>query len=225
MWGGSVSPTLRWAFHPAWWLEASATGDRRTYDDHSDDNRIGTGQVRLSWKPLGWLETRLTTSRRWRNYDTRVQYNDAGFPEAGSKKLKIAEREAELRFDLTWDKAESWKTTTRAGLQDYRDNGSGYFNYRMKSVSQELSWETNRWLADLEASASRIDFDLQKVGLGDPPPLLKDGYTGTIRLERVLSPRWTVFAVYTWERRRSNDEIASYVVNEGLLGLRWSWVK
>jgi hypothetical protein len=40
-----------------------------------------------------------------------------------------------------------------------------------------------------------------------------------------LSPQWGVFAAYKWERWRSNDRIASYVMNEGLLGLRWSWEK
>lgn len=225
VWGGSVSPTLHWTIHPAWWLEASATGDRRRYDDDSDNSRIGGGQLRLGWKPVSWLATRLTTARRWRGYDTRVQYNSGGFPQNNTQ-LKIAEREAELRFDITWDKAETWKTTTRIGRLDNRDNGSGYFSYRVKSAGQELTWETKHWLAEIEATANRSDFDVQKAGLGsDPPARLKDGYTGSARLERVLSEKWTIFAVYTWERRRSNDEIESYVVNEGLLGLRWSWVK
>jgi hypothetical protein len=28
-----------------------------------------------------------------------------------------------------------------------------------------------------------------------------------------------------WERNRSNEVIASYYLNEGLLGIRWSWEK
>jgi hypothetical protein len=48
---------------------------------------------------------------------------------------------------------------------------------------------------------------------------------GEVRLERKLSARWTLVANYSWERSRSNDAIASYTVNEGLLGARWSWDK
>jgi hypothetical protein len=224
IWSGSVAPTLRWTFHRAWWLEASATGERTRYDDHSEDSRLGGGEVRLAWRPVARVEVRLTGRQRWRDFDSRVQYDLVGFPVADTR-LKVAEREGELRLNLTWDKAEQWKTVTRANLMDYRDNGTGFFDYREKGVSQELEWKTDRWLARLEGRASRLDFDVQTTGLGFARPLLKDRYSAEIRLERMLSSRWAVFAGYTWERRRSNEEISSYMVNEGLLGLRWSWVK
>lgn len=225
MWGASVAPTVRWTFHRAWWLEASATGDRTRYDDHSEDSRLGAGELRLAWRPSARLETRLTARKRWRSFDSRTQYNAAGFPRPGTR-LKVAEREGELRLSFTWDEAERWKTTTRARVMDYRDNGSGFFDYRDKGISQELEWKSDPWLVQIEGAASRLDFDVQLSGIGAaPPPLLKDRYSGEIRVERVLSSHWTVFAGYVWERRRSNEAIASYTMNEGLLGLRWSWVK
>jgi hypothetical protein len=224
-WSTSITPTARWSFHRAWWLEASATGDRTRYDDHSQDSRLGGGELRLGWRPTARIETRLTARKRWRSFDSRTQYNAAGFPRAGTR-LKVAEREGEGRLILTWDEAEHWRTTTRARLMDYRDNGSGFFDYQEKGISQELEWMSDQWLVQIEGAAGRLDFDLQVVGLGSaPPPLLKDRYSAELRIERILSPRWTVFVGYTWERRRSNDELASYAVNEGLLGLRWSWVK
>jgi hypothetical protein len=225
VWGGNVAPTLRWTFHRAWWLEATAMADRRKYDDHSNDSRLGLGELRLNWRPTERIDTRLSATRRWRDFDTRAQYNAAGREIIGSD-LKIAEREAELRVDLTWDKAERWKTSSRASVLDYRDNGAGFFDYREKTLSQELEWKTRNWLTRIEGSAGRLDFDVQTVGLGFlPPPLVKDHFTAKLRLERTLSSRWTVFGGYAWERRRSNEPIESYAVNEGLLGLRWSWVK
>jgi hypothetical protein len=225
LWGANIAPTLRWTFHPAWWVEASASGDRSRYDDHSEDSRLGGGDVRLNWQPTSRIDVRLTGTRTWRKFDTRAQYNAAGFEVVGTQ-LKVARREAELRIDVAWFEAKHWKTTTRVSALDYRDNGSGFFNYRQKGVSQEIKWETERWLALIEGRASRLSFDVQTVGIGfAPPPLLKEQYDAEIRLERTLSTRWTVFAGYTWERRRSNDPIESYIVNEGLLGLRWSWVK
>jgi hypothetical protein len=54
---------------------------------------------------------------------------------------------------------------------------------------------------------------------------VRDEFTGKFLLERKLGSRWTIFSSYSWQRVRSNDVVASYVVNEGLLGLRWSWDK
>lgn len=225
LWGASVAPAVHWTFHPAWSIEASATGDRRRYDDHSEDCRVGAGELRLTWRPASRVETRLTGTRRWRDFDSRAQYNATGFELPGTQ-LKIAEREAELRVDLSWDEAAHWKTSSRASVLDYRDNGSGFFNYKEKGVTQELEWKTAKWLARLEGTARRLDFAVQTVGLGlAPPPLVKDHFAAGLQLERTLSRRWTVFGGYTWERRRSNDRIVSYTVNEGLLGLRWSWEK
>jgi hypothetical protein len=75
-------------------------------------------------------------------------------------------------------------------------------------------------------SASRIDFAVQKVGLGlEPASRLKDEFTADLHVERQLTKQWSVFGAYLWERSRSNETIASYSVNEGLLGVRWSWDK
>lgn len=223
LYGGSLAPTLRWAFHPAWSLEASASGDRRKYHDHFNDSRLGAGELRLHWKISSRVETRLTATRRWRDYDARAQYNARGFEIPGSH-LKVAEREGEIRVDVAWDEAERWRTSTRLGILDYRDNGSGFFDYRDKGIAQELEWKSERWLVRVEGAAQRLDFDVQTVGLGlAPPPLLKDHFSAELRLERTLSRRWVVFAEYAWERRRSNERVESYRVNEGLLGLRWKW--
>jgi hypothetical protein len=64
------------------------------------------------------------------------------------------------------------------------------------------------------------------VGFGlDPAARLRDEFSADVRVEHQWSERWTVFGQYAWERSRSNDRFASYVVNEGLLGVRWSWEK
>jgi hypothetical protein len=62
------------------------------------------------------------------------------------------------------------------------------------------------------------------VGI-NPPGRLKDEFVADLHIERQVAKRWTVFGGYSWERCRSNDEFASYSVNEGLLGVQWSWEK
>lgn len=223
--GAMVAPVVRWSFLPSWWIEAQATGERKRYDDGSNDGTVGEGAVRLGWIHSEHLEARLSGAERWRNFDHRTRYTAVGRELTGTV-LKIAEREAQLRFDVAWDEAKRWRTTTRFSLLHYRDNGSGYFNFREERVDHELEWRDDAWLVRVGASANRIDFGVQTVGLGiSPPARLKDEFTGDLRVERKVSARWTIFAAYKWERSRSNDRIASYVVNEGLLGLRLSWEK
>lgn len=223
--GAMAGPLVRWTLHPAWWLEAQAVGETKRYADHSNDGGVGEGALRLGWKPGGRVELRFAALQRWRDYDHRARYTAAGRELAGTQ-LKIAEREYQLRGDITWDAAGRWRTLTRAGVMDYRDNGSGYFNFREYRAGHELEWKGDAWSARLGGEVKRIDFQVQTVGFGiAPPPRVKDEFRAELHVERKLGRSWTAIAEYTWERSRSNDAIASYVANEGLLGLRWSWEK
>ena len=223
--GGMLSPAVRWNFGPRWWIEAQANGERKRYADETNDARVGDGVVRLSWKPTQRIEARVIGSQRWWNFERRTQYTAAGRALAGTH-LKTFEREGQARIEITWDQAARWQTYTRLSRIDYRDNGTGYFNYREKKAAQELRWKNECWLVRVEGIARRIDFGVRTVGFGiNPPPRIKDEYSAELRVERMLDQRWTLLAGYAWERSRSNDVFASYRVNEGLLGLRWSWEK
>lgn len=223
--GVMVGPQIRWDFHPAWWIEAQGVAQRKRYDDHAYDADIGEGIVRVGWTRGGWLETYVSGAQRWRDFDTRSQFSAAGRELSGTA-LKISEREGEFGFEITWDESARWKTETRASVLEFRDNGSGYFNYREQRVAQELKWTAERWEVRVAGTAGRLDFDVQTVGIGiNPPAQVRDEFLGELLVDRKLNERWTIFGRYTWERSRSNDPVASYTVNEGLLGMRWSWEK
>lgn len=223
--GGMVGPTVRWAFHPSWWIEAQAVGERKRYDDGTNDSRVGEGSVRLGWRVNGNVGLRFEGRQRWRDFDERVRYTSAGRPLSDTV-LKIAEEEAEVRADVDWGRKRRWKTSTRFGGLRYRDNGSGYFAYDQSRIGHEVTWKHSHWFLRLEASAERLEFQVQTVGIGiDPPPRIKDEFAAKFHLERKIAEHWTVFGGYRWERSRSNEAIASYILNEGLLGARWSWEK
>lgn len=236
--GAMVSPVVRWNIHSSWWIEAQASGERKRYRDGGNDGTVGEGVVRLGWLRSERLEARLIGTQRWRNFDRRARYSavgreiprfDTNGEEIPGRALKISERELESRLDIGWDKANRWRTITRAGLLHYRDNGSGYFNYRELRLSHEIEWTGERWLVRMEGSARRQNFAVQtvdsEVGESSRQPRIKDEYSAELHVERKLSLRWTALGNYRWERSRSNDLLASYRVNEGLLGLRWSWDK
>ena len=223
--GGSTGPTIRWSPRPWGWLEVQAFGKRDTFEGGFYNSKIGEGTARIGWAPGARVELSVGVTARRRRFDHRQQYKLSGLPVDDSL-LVIAEREREARLDLKWDEAARWRTSTRASLLDYRDNGPGYFNYEQKKVTQSLEWRGERWRVSLEALAKRRDYEHQTVGFGlEPPPRVIDDYSATVRVERKVSEQWSAFCSFRWERSRSNEAIASYRVNEGLLGARWSWEK
>ncbi|MDP3072161.1 MAG: hypothetical protein Q8N18_17855 [Opitutaceae bacterium] len=222
--GANITPTVHWAFHPAWWLEIQGGVERKRFRVGSNDWQHGEGALRLGWKPGDRLKLRFMAERRWRNYDSRLGLTSAGreLPQL----LRIAERKGEVRIDYTWDRSGKWKSAARAGVLDYRDNASGFLNFGQFYVAHDLEWKTGPWLMRLGGSARRAAYDVQKVGFGlAPPQLIREDYDAEWVAERQISKRWTVLAKYQWERSRSNDPLSSYVLNEGLLGLRWNWDK
>ncbi len=223
--GATLGPTLRWAPRRWFWIEMQGIGKRETYRDGLNNNHVGDGAVRLGWKPGSRFELSVAGDERSRHYDRRAQYSVSGRELTGTL-LRVNEREGEVRADVTWDAAAAWKTRTRAGTLDYRDNGSGYFNFHQRRIEQELDWEKGDWSLHIEGGAKRFEFSVQTVGLGlNPPPRVKDEFNAQAHVERKLTERWTAFVEINWERSRCNDPIASYNMNEGLLGVRWNWEK
>jgi len=223
--GVTAGPTLRWAPVSWLWVEAQGTGKRETYHDGLNNSDIGEEAVRLGWRPGPRCEISVGGTERRRDFDSRLQYSSAGRPLDGTL-LRIAEREGDLRCDVTWDAAARWKTTTQVGTLHYYDNGSGFFNYHQRKLEQTLEWTTDQWLVRLDGSARRLEFEVQTVGVGVyPPARIKEEFIAQLRVERKISSRWTAFAEYDWERSRSNDPIAAYLVRRELLGAKWSWEK
>jgi hypothetical protein len=179
--------------------------------------------LRLNTTPRPGLEAGLGLSSRWRDFDSRAQYSASGRLLPGTF-LRTREDEASLRADLRWGRAEAWRATLRAAVLDYRDNGSGYFDRRERELEPEVSWRPEGWVLRLRAAARRVEFGIQTVGVGiDPPRRIRDEHEAELRIERRMSSRLTLVAGYRWERARSNERVASYEVNEGLLGVRWGW--
>ncbi|MDO8544936.1 MAG: hypothetical protein Q7S40_31215 [Opitutaceae bacterium] len=230
--GATFGPKVRWSFRPNWWLEAQAIAKREKYEDGENDSRLGQGALRLGWTGRR-VEISAGGEQNRRRFDRRVQYSFGGRP-IDDTLLIVRERSGDVRFSVTWDTAGNWSTATRLSTLDYDDNGPGefgdegpgFFNYRERKAVQEVKWSAGPWIVAVEGLAKRIDFRVQTVGFGiSPPARIKDEYGAKLRVERKLSDRWLAYFEYGWERSRSNDPLASYRVNEGLLGARWSWEK
>ncbi len=222
--GGTGGAHVRLTPRPWVFLELQGLGTRDRYDDHFDDAKLGDGTARIGFNFRDHVELSIGGAERRRHYDERVQYTLGGRPL--SALLEIKEHEHDAKLETNWGEVNRWSTVTQVGELDYDDNGTGYFNYRRKFAAQKIEWRNERWRVAFHGAAKRSDYEFQTQGSGLAPPLrIKDYYETRLRVERKLGARWTVYAVYTWERSRSNDPLAEYRLNEGLLGARWSWEK
>lgn len=236
--GAKVGPTFHWDLARSMWLEASAKASRENLDeivvasgaDTRDRTRVTEPLMRIGWHPADRFELSVSATQRNRRYATHPRYTITGKVDTGV--LTIHEFENEARAVVEWGGDRHWKTTTRIGQLRYLDNGSGYLNYTQPFLAQEVEWSVGRWLVHSEATARRKTYGHQTEnhpgelpGTAVLPALLKEEYDAELRVERGLGGAWTIYAEYQWERTRSNDVIAGYRVNEGLLGVRWSWEK
>lgn len=222
--GGLVSTVFRWDFLPRTWLELKPTVQRDRYRDGSDDNnqQIGRATLGRSWRD-GRIELTLAGQLLKRDYLYRPRFTAGGRPLFGTD-LDFEQHEGELNLTIIWDKARRWSTVTVATAGDNRDNGERYFNYRRRSLRQELVWKSKPWRVRLIGRATRYDYDTQEADIGiNPPKRLKEEYLAQLRAERRLSERALLFADYLWERSRANVPLTSYKVKTALAGLDWSF--
>jgi len=223
--GAMAGPTLRWDFHRSAWLEASSAAQRDVYADGSNDGWTKHAGLRVSASPWSGWELGFGVNSRWRDFDAREQYSASGRVLPGTA-LRTREDEGEARAGFKWGRDNAWRAGLRFSLLDYRDNGSGYFDRREFQAEPELEWERAGWRVRWRAAARRVEFGVQTVGVGlNPAQRIRDEHEVELRGEKKVSARWSAIAGFRWERARSNERVASYAVNEGLLGVRWSWEK
>ena len=222
--GMKVGPNIKW--YPAKWLWIGGTvhGSRETFRDGTNNATIRDSVVSVGWVPHERIELEVRASENRRAFDIRHRYDDVGILEEGMLRVHQRVWDATLATRVTADG--KLKMETRVGGLRYLDNGGGYLNYRQHHYLQQVQWSPGKWQFRLDGEVRRKTYEKQIVGHGFAiQPVIKEEYGVGVAIERELSPRWSVFGKFSWERTRSNDLPASYRVNEGLLGCRWNWEK
>ncbi|MCX6953472.1 MAG: hypothetical protein NTV51_15085 [Verrucomicrobia bacterium] len=222
--GALASAAWRWEAPSGTWLELKPSAQRDRYDDRSDDHTQRFALATVGRKLFaGRLEVSVSAKTLRRDYDRRPRYTVAGRALPGTE-LVFRQREGEARAAVTWDRARRWTSATSASLGTNRDNGSGYFDYRLRALRQEIAWTRAPWKVRLVGRAARYDYDVQTEGIGiAPPPRVKEEFRARTRVERQWTQRATLYAEYTWERSRSNDPLANYRVKTAGAGVDWSF--
>jgi hypothetical protein len=162
---------------------------------------------------LGWR------SRR-REHPDRNQYTAGGRPLPGTQ---LAFRQDELRGEATLNRG-PWTLSLEGYGMENRDQASGYFNYTERGGQLTLERAADRWRLLMEAGGSWSRYEVQTVGIGfDPPRRRRDNRELRARVERTLSPRWSLFAEAREERSRENEGGGTYRARLVLLGVARTW--
>ena len=215
--GAYVVAATRLALPAGFRLEPSVQVKRSDYRDYAGDYDEVRSGARLEWSrsdalvlSAAWFEAR-------RDYAQRANYTASGRLLPGTR-LSFARSDREVKARVAW---RDWWLAVTAGELENRDGASGYSDYDQKRGRLEVEWRRAAWRVSLDAEAKRMDYLVQTVGAGiAPPPRIADDFETTLRAERELDPRWTVFAEHRWERSRSNEDEFSYRANTVLAGVQ-----
>lgn len=203
---------------------AGAKVHRSDYADFSEDFTEREGAAALRWRrergERGSLVVELGWRGRRRQHPDRNQYTAGGRPLPGTQ---LEFRQDEFRLETTLVRG-PWTASLEGYRMENRDLASGYFNYTEQGGQVTLERATERWRVLLEGSASWSRYEVQTVGIGFDPPLRRRNNRDVRgRVERILSPRWTLFAEAREERSRENEEGGTYRARVVSLGVSRTW--
>jgi hypothetical protein len=218
--GGYLTGGTRVTLPAGFRFEPSVQLKRTDYRDYAGDYDEVRSGGRLEWRRSAALVLSAAWFEARRSYDERGEYTAGGRALAGTH-LRFRQRDAEVKARTAWTAGGDWSLATTVGKLENRDRASGYFDYDQKRARLEIGWQRAAWHATLDADAKRVDYRVQTVGTGiAPPPRITDDYETTLRVEREVDSRWTVFAEHRWERSRSNEFEFRYRANTVLAGVQ-----
>lgn len=222
--GGRAGADLTVPLRGAWALVAGGRAHRSDYVEFAEDFTEGEGSAALRWRVQRGEERSLETTLGWterrRTHPDRNQYTAGGRPLPGTR-LRFRIEEARLETKVVRG---AWSGGVVLTTLLNRDLGSGYFDYAERGVRLTLERATPRWRVTAEAGGAQSRYDVQTVGIGFDPPLRRRDYRELrLRVERVLNPRWTLFADAGEERSRENEAGGTYRARMLALGVARVW--
>lgn len=190
-----------------------------------DDFQDAGGRVRLNYSPSFWGDFELRHSVFQRDFETRLQYTSGGRPIPDTE-LKVLERHTEGRFKFKFRPKARWTFDTKVGYLEYRDNGSGYFDYDRRRAGLEVVWTPGPWRVLVQGGISEYDFLSQIIYIEETDELEqreKEDLYGQFRVERNLSDTLRWHFDLEAERSTTNEEYGTYNTYTVHSGVAWSF--
>jgi hypothetical protein len=155
-------------------------------------------------------------------YDRRfaVDFEARSLPD---QVLAEGQQEGEFSLKYYWDPARRWRTWTRLGLQENRDNGGGFFDYRRYAATQQLSFKKGRWEFQTGIRWRYYDYLVQKVDFNNSDHRRLTLIDSNIRLEAKLGKIWKLFSEFEHESSISRQLLDDFQVNTLCAGVEFEF--
>ncbi|MEK7676130.1 MAG: hypothetical protein AAB676_09900 [Verrucomicrobiota bacterium] len=220
--GLTIRPSLKKSFEKSFYLELEGPATRQYLRQPLDDYWEAGPRLTLG-RPYGQrseLALSYGWTRRW--YDDRWQSATDGTRIPGTL-LEFQSHETELAWRHHWDEKRRWRTVTKLGFELNEDNGSGYFDYTRRWLSQQILYQASSWELSGEVKVGRYDFEVQTVGAADSARRSKTDVTFALRGEKSLLSSLKLFAQFEHERSLSNEASYEYTLNTVSGGVDWEF--
>lgn len=218
--GAFVTASIRVTLPAGFTLEPLMQVKRVDYRDFPggyDETKAG---ARLEWTRSETLILSAAWFEHRRGYAERQDYTAGGRALKGSR-LHFRQHAGELRAATAWAGGGLWTSAVTISRLENRDQTSGFFDYDQTRARLELTWQRAAWKTIFDGGAKRVDYLVQTIGAGTTPAArMADNFEVSLRVERELSPAWTLFGEYRWERNRSNETEFNYRANTLLAGVQ-----
>jgi hypothetical protein len=152
------------------------------------------------------------------HYDTRFAVDD-GAASIPGRILEEGQQEGELSLKYYWDKARHWRSWTRLGLQENRDNGGGFFDYRRYSAAEQLTFKEGRWEIQAGVRWRDYNYQVQRVEPGSSERRRLTLIGSTLRVQASVGKSWKVFSELEHEWSISRQLLDDYQVNTVSAGI------
>lgn len=217
-----ATPTVRWIGEGGWSVEAGLEIARQDFEAPLDDYWEGSPGVRVVRKYGHRSEMSLGYEFARREYDTREQVG-LDFARISGAPLRFHQHEAEWVLKHHWDEKRTWRTTSRVSHSLNLDNGPGFYDYRRWRTVQELSYRPAPWEFKARVRLQHYDYTHQPVGVPGGDLRKRQDVAGSLRVQREIGTRWTVFAQTEWEQTNSNERLEEYTVATHMLGAEFQF--
>ena len=218
-----VRPFVRRDFGTNWWIQVGLPVEREWWQAPLDDAWKYAAQIVLGCTYGHGSQVALTCSGAYIPNDTWLA-TDATGTEMPGKTLALWQQTAELKWEHHWDAAQRWRSITKLGFQYEQDNGGGFYDYYLYSLSEELRFTTRNWEIRGSAGVSYYDFPVQPAEPSSfSPTLYITTFNLMVRAERRIYKSLKLFGAYTYERALSDQAESQYAVSTASTGMSWEF--
>jgi len=216
-------PFVRRDFGTNWWLQLGFPVDREWWQKPLDDVWKYGAQLTLGHTYSHGSQVALTCGGAYIAHETWLATDADGTPIPG-KLLALWQQAAELRWENHLDTAQHWRSITRLGFHYEQDNGGGFYDYFLYSLSEELRFTTKNWEIKGIAGVSYYDFPVQPAEPSVPTPTLYiTSLNFMLRAERRLYKSLNLYGAYAYERALSDQAESQYAANIVSTGMSWEF--